>query len=51
MDEVWAVYEADGTLNSLWVSADAASKLCHDHPGWSWGSYQPVSLQEEIDRS
>lgn len=41
--ETWAVYEPDGTLNSVWVTAEAARAFCQrmnclGRGGWSWGS-------------
>lgn len=34
---MWLVYEADGTVNSAWVSEKAARALANKHPGWTYG--------------
>ena len=36
---MWAVYEADGTLNSLWMTEASAARFAHQHAGWWYGYY------------
>jgi hypothetical protein len=46
---VYAVYEADDTLNATFDTAEAARRHADAHPGWTWGAYTPPTRRPTKD--